>query len=150
MSYKNNHCDMIQLSSSIIALVLQNHVIWLFTSTKLCLHGCLMCVKLGDLVCTWTDACNFGQAYLYQWAHATHKRYMSWAHTWFAILYMRCKGIVAMYRQSNASALQLITFFICCNSILPLMKYICMSLLVNTWKHTVETRVKSYIYPCIH
>ena len=141
-----------QLSSHIIALVLQSHIIWLFTSTKLCLHTCLMCVKLRDLVCTWTDACNFGHSYLYLWAHATHERYMSWAHTGFAILYMWCTGIVAMYRQWNASIFQLITFFICCNSILPLMKYICMPLLVNTWKHTVETRVKLYtrIYIKLH
>ena len=59
----------------------------------------------------------------------------------------RCSNYSYRQWQWNASVLQLISFFICCNySILSFTKCVGASLLINTWKHTIETRVKLYTH----
>ena len=47
--------------------------------------------------------------------NSTHEKCTSQAHTWFATLHVSCNYRYSSCRQWNATVLQLIGFFICCN-----------------------------------
>ena len=89
---------------------------------------------------------QFWHVYSYQWIHAIHKKCMSRAQAWFVTLHVWCTVTVniatgnEMHLFCNLS----VSLHVVMNSILSLTKYLGMSLLLNTWKCTIETRVKMY------
>ena len=115
-------------------------------------HACawmfIMCKTLKSGV--HTHFCmQFWRAHLYQWIHTTHKICISKDHTRFATLHMHCTGTgtIAIGNEMHLfAAYQFLYVYAVINSILPFTKYVSMFLLINTWKCSVETRVKLYIH----
>ena len=110
----------------------------------MCAPACLLHAKLPKSGMICTVACNFG-------VHIPTSEYtqlvIMHAHITSSLLIYYTINVVHMYNNysnkiCNLSLSVYVTIIVFC---IYIYKYVSISLLLNTWKHAVETRVKLHI-----